>query len=79
MQDDTKDQKYISLLNGFNDKLRDEVAQKTEHIVEMHNNLILSMATMVESRDNSAMQLTPLTVPYLLRCEGKAPVCHIDS
>ena len=53
MQDDTKNQKYISLLNGFNDKLRDEVAQKTEHIVEMHNNLILSMATMVESRDNS--------------------------
>ena len=53
MQDDTKDQKYITLLNGFNDKLRDEVNQKTEHIVEMHNNLILSMATMVESRDNS--------------------------
>ncbi len=53
MQDDTKDQKYISLLNGFNDKLRDEVTQKTEHIVEMHDNLILGMATMVESRDNS--------------------------
>ena len=53
MQDDTKDQKYISLLNGFNDKLRDEVNQKTEHIVEMHNNLIMGMATMVESRDNS--------------------------
>ena len=53
MQDDTKDQKYISLLNGFNDKLRDEVNQKTENIVEMHNKLILSMAAMVESRDNS--------------------------
>ena len=53
IQDDTKDQQYISLLNGFNDKLRDEVNQKTEHIVEMHNNLILGMATMVESRDNS--------------------------
>lgn len=53
IQDDTKDQNYISLLNGFNDKLRDEVAQKTEHIVEMHNNLIMGMATMVESRDNS--------------------------
>ena len=51
--DDTKDQKYIALLNGFNDKLRDEVNQKTEHIIEMHNNLILGMATMVESRDNS--------------------------
>ncbi len=53
MQDDTKDQKYITLLNGYNDKLRDEVAQKTDHIVNMHNNLILGMATMVESRDNS--------------------------
>ena len=53
IQDDTKDQKYISLLNGFNDKLRDEVNQKTENIVAMHNKLILSMAAMVESRDNS--------------------------
>ena len=53
MQDDTKDQQYITLLNGFNDKLREEVNQKTEHILEMHNNLIMSMATMVESRDNS--------------------------
>lgn len=53
MQDDTKDQKYITLLNGYNDKLRDEVAQKTDHIVKIHNNLILGMATMVESRDNS--------------------------
>ena len=53
IQDDTKDQEYISLVNDYNDKLRKEVAQKTEHIVEMHNNLILGMATMVESRDNS--------------------------
>ena len=53
IQDDTKDRKYISLLNGFNDKLRDEVTQKTENIVKIHNNLILGMATMVESRDNS--------------------------
>jgi len=53
IQDDTKDQKYISLLNKFNDKLKDEVSQKTAHIVQMHDNLILGMATMVESRDNS--------------------------
>ena len=53
MQDDTKDQKYISLLNKYNDNLRDEVKKKTAHIVEMHDNLILGMATMVESRDNS--------------------------
>lgn len=53
IQDDTKDQKYISLLNKFNDKLQDEVNSKTERIVQMHDNLIMSMATMVESRDNS--------------------------
>lgn len=51
--DDTKSQQYIALLNSFNGKLRAEVNQKTAHIVEMHDNLILSMAVMVESRDNS--------------------------
>lgn len=51
--DDTKNQQYIKLLDSFNSELKAEVAQKTEHIVEMHDNLILSMAMMVESRDNS--------------------------
>lgn len=51
--DDTENQRYIRLLNEFNSQLQSEVAQKTAHIVEMHDNLILSMATMVESRDNS--------------------------
>ena len=51
--DETKHQKYISLINNYNADLQHEVDEKTLHIVEMHNNLILSMATMVESRDNS--------------------------
>ena len=51
--DDTKNQKYIALLDRFNTELREEVAQKTRHIVEMHDNLLLGMAMMVESRDNS--------------------------
>ena len=51
--DDTKDQRYISLLSKFNNSLKDQVNRKTAHIIEMHNNLIMSMATMVESRDNS--------------------------
>ena len=89
MQDDTKDQKYISLLNGYNDKLRDEVAQKTEHIVKMHNNLILGMATMVESRDNSTgghIKRTSDVVKFLIdaiqkdkdedKLEVSAEFCH---
>ena len=51
--DDTKNQEYIALINRFNTSLREEVEEKTEHIREMHDKLILSMATLVESRDNS--------------------------
>lgn len=53
LTDDTANQQYIKLINHFNDDLKQQVAEKTEHIVEMHDNLIMSMATMVESRDNS--------------------------
>ena len=51
--DDTADQEYIKLISRYNDELNEEVEEKTRHIVKMHDNLILSMATMVESRDNS--------------------------
>jgi len=51
--DDTKDQKYISLLNNFNQKLSSEVEQKTRLILEMTDSFLIGMATMVESRDNS--------------------------
>ena len=53
LTDDTKNQKYIALQDKYKTELEAEVKQKTQHIVEMHDNLILSMATMVESRDNS--------------------------
>ncbi len=53
LSDDTKRQKYIELINDFNFRLKEQVAEKTQHIVEMHEKLIMGMATMVESRDNS--------------------------
>ena len=46
IQDDTRNQKYQA-------DLESEVAKKTANLIAMHNRLILSMATMVESRDNS--------------------------
>ena len=51
--DDTASRKYMKLLATYNDSLSEEVKEKTEGIVQMHNRLILGMATMVESRDNS--------------------------
>ncbi len=53
MQDDTQNQKYIRLLDRYNTDLQKEVAAKTERLVVMHDRLILGMAAMVESRDNS--------------------------
>ena len=53
LADDTQNQKYIKLMDQYNSELEEEVAQKTERIVRMHDNLVMSMATMVESRDNS--------------------------
>ena len=51
--DDTENRKYIKLLDTYNEDLKREVEQKTQHIVQMHDNLIMSLAVMVESRDNS--------------------------
>lgn len=42
-----------SSMRKYETLLENEVAKKTAHILEMHNNLVLGMATMVESRDNS--------------------------
>lgn len=53
LTDDTEGQKYVQLVENYNKRLEDEVEEKTRHIVEMHDKLILGMATMVESRDNS--------------------------
>ncbi len=51
--DDTENRKYIKLLDNYNEDLRLEVEKKTRHIISMHDNLIMSLAMMVESRDNS--------------------------
>ena len=51
--DDTADRTRIDSLTTDNEDLNRIVEEKTAHIVAMHDNLILSMATMVESRDNS--------------------------
>ena len=51
--DDTANRKYIRLLDSYNETLKEEVEEKTKSIIEMHDNLIMGLAKMVESRDNS--------------------------
>jgi len=53
ISDDTKNQQYIELLDNYNADLTEEVKNKTQDIIKMHNSLIRGMAKLVESRDNS--------------------------
>lgn len=45
--------KVADIQANYNEELKKEVAEKTEQIVDLHDKLIIGMATMVESRDNS--------------------------
>ncbi len=51
--DDTANQKYIQLLDHYNEELQEEVRTKTERLVAMNDQFILGMAMMVGNRDNS--------------------------
>lgn len=51
--DDTQQQKYMELLNHYNADLEQEVQDKTTHISELQDNMILGMADMIENRDTN--------------------------
>jgi len=53
MQDDTQQQTYMRLLDNYNADLEKEVREKTEHINEMQEKIVLGMADMIENRDNN--------------------------
>jgi len=50
--DDTRQQKYIGLINNYNSTLEKEVKEKTEHVRVMQESIITGMASVVESRDD---------------------------
>ncbi|MBQ9608850.1 MAG: HD domain-containing protein [Lachnospiraceae bacterium] len=49
--DETKERKYTKLLQEYNQNLEHEVAEKTEHIQEIQDKMVLGLADMVENRD----------------------------
>ncbi len=53
LSDDTKQQKYISLINNYNTELESAVEEKVAHIRDMQNKMIMGIADIVENRDNS--------------------------
>lgn len=51
--DRTSEQNYLDAIENYNSNLQKEVARKTADIVHIKDMMVLGMATMVESRDNS--------------------------
>ena len=82
LRDDTKNQKYIDLIDHYNSELQAEVDAKTERLVAMHNNLIMSMAAMVESRDNTTgghIRRTSEGVRLLIEEMRRDPACRLEE
>ncbi len=53
LRDDTQQQKYLRLMQNFNDKLEIEVNEKTDRLRHVQNDIIIGMASIVENRDNN--------------------------
>ena len=51
--DETKERKYTKLLKQYNQRLEHEVAQKTSHIQDIQDKMVLGIADIVENRDAS--------------------------
>lgn len=53
LQDFTDRKKYMDLLSNYNDELKEQVEKQTRHINLIQQKTVLSMASMVENRDNN--------------------------
>ena len=53
LRDDTKQQKYTHLIENYNRDLQHDVTLKTQKIEQLQDDIIISMASIVENRDSN--------------------------
>ncbi|MCQ2506834.1 MAG: HD domain-containing protein [Lachnospiraceae bacterium] len=53
LRDETKQQQYNKLVQQFNEELELDVERKTENIKHIQNDILMSMASIVENRDSN--------------------------
>ena len=53
IRDNTPQQQYLKLVERYNEELGAQVREKTARLVEVQNDIIVSMASIVENRDNN--------------------------
>lgn len=79
LRDDTAQQQYLKLVERYNDELGEQVREKTSRLVEVQNDIIVSMASIVENRDintgghiRRTSDVVRVLVGRLLDCGGAA-------
>lgn len=79
LRDDTKQQKYTQLIERYNLDLKRDVALKTQKIEQIQNDIVISMASIVENRDvntgghiHRSSEVVRIFVHYLLE-KGSVP------
>lgn len=53
IHDATEEQEAYDLIQSYNDRLNEEVREKTENIRDMQRKIVLGMAGIIENRDNN--------------------------
>ena len=53
LRDDTEQQKYTKLVEQYNENLARDINKKTEKIYKIQDDILISMASIVENRDNN--------------------------
>ena len=53
IRDATKEQEAYDLMQSYNERLNEEVEEKTENIRDIQRKIVLGMAGMIENRDNN--------------------------
>ena len=53
IRDATEEQRAYDIVSSYNDRLNEEVVEKTNNIKEMQRKIVLGMANMIENRDNN--------------------------
>lgn len=82
VSDYSREQKYTDLMQNFASELEKEVKEKTEHLEEMHDRMVLGMAEMVEGRDyftGGHIKRTSELVRILVNAMREDPECTLTD
>jgi len=82
LTDITDEQKRLDTIEKYNARLITEVSEKTEHILEIQNSVVIGLANMVENRDNNTgghVKRTSEVVKFFIEEIQRQKVYSIDE